>query len=248
MNTKKLWLGFIAVMVISFGVLLYYGGEIYRQAPPIPDKVVTEDGTVLFTGQDIKDGQNVWQSLGGQEVGSIWGHGAYQAPDWSADWLHREASFMVNELAKESEGQAFDQLPKDKQAGLEAKLQGLIRKNTYDPSSKTLTVSALRAKAIESNSKHYGGLFTDDATLQNLREAYAVPTNALKDPERVRLLNSFFFWASWTCVTERPGETITYTNNWPADDLVANSPTSSMHLWTGFSIILLVAGIGLMTL
>lgn len=248
MNTRKLWIGFIAVMVISFGVLLYYGGEIYRQAPPIPDKVVTEDGAVLFTGQDIKDGQNVWQSLGGQEVGSIWGHGAYQAPDWSADWLHREASFMVNELAKESEGQSFDQLPKDKQAGLEAKLQGLIRKNTYDPSTKTLTVSALRAKAIESNSKHYGGLFTDDASLQNLREAYAIPTNALKDPERVRLLNSFFFWASWTCVTERPGETITYTNNWPADDLVANSPTSSMHLWTGFSIILLLAGIGLMTL
>jgi nitric oxide reductase subunit B len=91
MNAKKLWLGFIAVMVISFSILLYYGREIYREAPPIPDKVVTEDGTVLFTGQDIKDGQNVWQSMGGQEVGTVWGHGAYLAPDWSADWLHKEA-------------------------------------------------------------------------------------------------------------------------------------------------------------
>lgn len=59
MTTKKLWFGFIAVMTISFAVLLYYGVEIYRKAPPIPDKVVTTNGTVLFTGQDIKDGQNV---------------------------------------------------------------------------------------------------------------------------------------------------------------------------------------------
>src|SRR5665811_2564061 len=94
MNAKKLWFGFIAVMVISFGVLLYYGREIYREAPPIPDKVVTVDGSVLFTGQDISDGQNVWQSVGGQELGSVWGHGAYQAPDWSADWLHKEACLL----------------------------------------------------------------------------------------------------------------------------------------------------------
>jgi nitric oxide reductase subunit B len=81
MNIRKLWFGFIAVMVVSFGVLGYFGIEIYHQAPPIPDKVVTSDGTVVFTGQDIRDGQNIWQSIGGQELGSVWGHGAYQAPD-----------------------------------------------------------------------------------------------------------------------------------------------------------------------
>ena len=79
MTPKKLWLGFIAVMTISFAVLIYYGIEIYREAPPIPDKVILSDGTVLFTGQDIKDGQNVWQSMGGQEVGTVWGHGSYVA-------------------------------------------------------------------------------------------------------------------------------------------------------------------------
>ena len=89
MKTRKLWLGFIAVMTISFAVLLYYGREIYREAPPIPDKVVASDGAVLFSAQDIKDGQNVWQSTGGQQLGSIWGHGAYQAPDWTADWSTR---------------------------------------------------------------------------------------------------------------------------------------------------------------
>jgi len=76
MNTKKLWIGFTAVMVVSFAVLLFFGREIYRKAPPIPERVVTTSGKVLFTGQDIRDGQNVWQSIGGQELGTIWGHGA----------------------------------------------------------------------------------------------------------------------------------------------------------------------------
>ena len=78
---RKLWLALAAVITLSFLTLGYYGFEIYRLAPPVPERVVTTDGTVLFTGQDIRDGQNVWQSMGGQEVGSIWGHGAYVAPE-----------------------------------------------------------------------------------------------------------------------------------------------------------------------
>ena len=248
MNTKKLWFGFIAVMVISFGVLLYYGREIYREAPPIPDKVVTEDGTVLFTGQDIKDGQNVWQSMGGQEVGTVWGHGAYLAPDWSADWLHKEAVFILDKLAMQSEGLPYEKVSEEKQASLKVLLQKDLRTNTYDKAKSTITVSSLRAEAIASNSKFYAGLFTNDPELADLRDAYAIPENTLKTEERVRLMNAFFFWISWACVTERPGQDITYTNNWPAEKLVANEPTGSMHLWTGFSVIILLAGIGLMVL
>jgi len=246
MNTKKLWFGFIAVMVISFAVLIYYGREIYREAPPIPEKVVTAEGRILFTGQDIKDGQNVWQSLGGHQVGTIWGHGAYVAPDWSADWLHREAVFILEQLAQQTDGLPYDKLPKERQAALKVALQNDVRINTYNPSTKTITVSELRAQAIADNSKHYGGLFTNDPELASLREAYSIPANSLKDDERVRKLNAFFFWASWACVTERPGQDITYTNNWPAEELVANQPTGAMLLWTGFSVILLLTGIGLM--
>lgn len=248
MNTKKLWFGFIAVMVISFGILLYYGREIYRQAPPIPEKVVTIDATVLFTGQDIKDGQNVWQSMGGQEIGTVWGHGAYQAPDWSADWLHKEAVFILDKLAMQTDGVPYEQVSEEKQASLKVLLQKDLRTNTYDKAKGTITVSGLRAEAIASNTRFYGGLFTNDPALAHLRDAYSIPENSLKDPERVRLLNAFFFWISWACVTERPGQDITYTNNWPAEKLVENRPTGSMHLWTGFSVIILLAGIGLMVL
>jgi nitric oxide reductase subunit B len=247
MKTRKLWIGFITVMTVSFAVLLYYGREIYRQAPPIPDKVVTSSGTVLFTGQDIKDGQNVWQSMGGQEMGTVWGHGAYQAPDWSADWLHREALYILERLALTNDGTSFGNLSEERQAALKVTLQKDLRRNTFDAASNTITVSELRAGAIAANSLYYGGLFTDDPARDAERDAYSIPENSLKDPERVRQLNAFFFWISWACVTERPGQDITYTNNWPAEDLVNNRPTGALLLWTGFSVIMLIAGIGLMS-
>ena len=246
MNTKKLWIGFILVMTISFSVLIYYGREIYRQAPPIPDKVMTTDGKVLFTGQDIKDGQNVWQSLGGHEIGTVWGHGAYQAPDWSADWLHKEAMFMLDKFAFKTDSLPYDKVNAEHQASLKIHLQTELRKNSYQTDTKTLIVSELRDEAIASNSLFYAGLFTNDPKMAKLRDAYALPENSLKDPERVRQLNAFFFWISWACVTNRPDQTITYTNNWPADELVGNRPTSDLLLWTGFSVIILLAGIGLM--
>src|SRR5690606_38609529 len=90
-NLTRLWVGLTLVFVVSFAILGYYGGEIYQTMPPVPKRVITSDGEVLFTEKEIKDGQNVWQSIGGQEVGTIWGHRAYVAPDWNADWLHREA-------------------------------------------------------------------------------------------------------------------------------------------------------------
>jgi len=243
---KKLWIGFAFVVGISFAILLYYGYEIYQQAPPVPEKVITTDGIVLFTGQDIKDGQNVWQSMGGQEVGSIWGHGAYVAPDWTADYLHREALFILGKWATEDYQQGYETLDDEKKAALEIRLQKLLRENTWNAESKTITVSPIRAEAIAFLHNYYSGLFTDNPDFAKLRNDYAVKKNAIKDPERMRKMNTFFFWASWACITERPGSAITYTHNWPPDEIIGNKPTGDLILWTGFSVIMLLIGIGIL--
>lgn len=83
-------------MVVSFAVLGGVGVRIVSDAPPISERVVTTDGRVVLDHDTIQNGQGVWQSLGGQQIGSIWGHGAYVAPDWSADWLQRESVFMLD--------------------------------------------------------------------------------------------------------------------------------------------------------
>jgi nitric oxide reductase subunit B len=246
MKYRRLWIGFAVVIIGSFAVLGYFGTEIYRKAPPVPEKVVTTLGKVLFTGQDIKDGQNVWQSMGGQEVGTVWGHGAYVAPDWSADWLHREAVFILNYWAQAEAGKNYDQVDLETQAKLKARLKKELKTNSFDAQSGDITVSDLRAQAIVEVSKHYTGLFTDDPSLAKHRDAYAIPENTIKDPERMRKMNAFFFWTAWACTTNRPDQNITYTNNWPAEELVDNVPSSDLIVWTGFSVILLIAGVGVL--
>ena len=129
---KKLWIVFVAIFVCSFGVLGWVGTEIFRQAPPIPRSVVTTDGLVLLSGDDMQNGQNVWQAMGGMEMGSIWGHGSYVAPDWTADYLHRESLFILDDWSKKDFGKQYDQATSEQQAMLRQRLQDVVRKNNYD--------------------------------------------------------------------------------------------------------------------
>lgn len=244
MKYGKLWLSFAIVVVASFLVLGYYGIEIYRLAPPIPDEVLTDSGEILFTGQDIRDGQNVWQSIGGQQVGSVWGHGAYVAPDWSADWLHRELLWLLDHWALEEHGAPWEELEAALKAALKARLKEEIRTNTYDEETGTLTVSSDRAEAITTIGNHYSALFGQEPSMETLREAYAIPANTVKDADRQRKMNAFFFWSSWSCATNRPGQQITYTNNWPPESLIDNRPTGPIVIWSVLSFVILLAGIG----
>jgi len=235
-------------MVVCFTILGIFGYEIYLQKPPVPEKVVTVSGQQLFSAAEIMDGQSVWQSIGGQENGTIWGHGSYVAPDWSADWLHREAEFMLNEMAINLDSTPFSNETPERRSYLKSLLQKELRSNTYDEKTGTLTISDLRAKAIAANMKYYSNLFTNGKELDNVRKAYAIPENTIKDEAGMHKMNAFFFWTSWSCVTQRPGKDITYTNNWPPDDLVGNHPNGKHIFWSLFSIILLLLGIGLLGL
>lgn len=239
---RKYWIGFATVVVCSFAVLGWVGTQIYHLAPPIPEHVVTTDGTVVIPEGMIEKGQNVWQALGGMEVGSVWGHGSYVAPDWSADWLHREATFILDTWAQEGNGMTYSTLSLDRQAELRSRLQTMMRKNTYDPNTGTLTIDPVRAKAFVANLEHFSDVFS------NGRTEYAIPRNAQSDPAKLRALCSFFFWSSWATSTNRPNETISYTSNWPHEELVGNKPTSNAIVWTGVSIIFLLGGIGAMAL
>jgi nitric oxide reductase subunit B len=241
---RNLWIALVLVVGGAFFLLGFFGREVYRQAPPIPAAVVTASGKPLFTRDDILTGQQVWQSIGGQQVGSIWGHGAYQAPDWSADWLHREAVALLDGWSRAEHGVAFDELGAEPRAGLEGRLRAELRTNTVDERTGTVRVSDARAAAIAAVGAHTTALFGGAPELDDLREDYALQDDAVTDPARLAALNAFFFWTSWACVTERPGETYSYTNNWPHEPLVGNEPTSANVLWSLLSIFLLLAGVG----
>jgi nitric oxide reductase subunit B len=276
MRYRRLWIALAAVIAGSFAVLIYFGTEIYRQAPPVPERVLTEAGNVVLTGNDIREGQSVWQSTGGQQLGSVWGHGAYVAPDWNADWLHREALFLLDRWALAAHGQRFDALDAGQQAALTERLRREMRTNTYDASAGTVTITADRAAAFEALASYYAALFGDARVFPEairpyadggmspveLRDAYALATNTLNDPHRRRMLAAFFWWTTWATATERPGDdsatdaaaraageappsaAVTYTNNWPPEDLIGNRPSGEIVVWSVLSFVLLLAGIG----
>ncbi len=237
---KKLWLILGAVFVFSFVILGWVGTEVFRQAPPIPKQVVATDGTVLIPEEAILDGQNVWQAMGGMQVGSIWGHGSYVAPDWTADYLHRESLFILDKWSMAENGQPFKQANPETEAVLLQRLQTLMRTNTYNEATGKLTIAPVRAEAFEEILKHYSDVFGNGS------KDYAIQKGAQTDPDRMRKLVTFFFWTSWASATNRPNDKISYTSNFPSEPLVANVPTSSSIIWTGVSVIFLIAGIGAM--
>lgn len=238
-----MWLG--ATVAASFLVLIIFGVEIYRTAPPFPTKIVVSDGEVLYEGQDIKDGQNVWQSMGGQTVGSIWGHGAYIAPDWNADYLHRETEMLLD-LFAQKDGKTYKDLPEDEQAKYLVQLRKELRTNTYDAASGVITFSPERAQVARALADYYTKLFMDDPSMDHVRKSYAIPKSAIKDPARMAQMNAFFTWTTWVCSTNRPGSDVTYTNNWPYEPVIGNKPSTSLQMWSGFSVLMLLFGVGLL--
>ena len=241
-SIKRLWIILSVGMVVMFGILLLLGQQIYQQAPPIPEAVKSQSGETLFTRADIETGQNIWQSIGGMEQGSIWGHGSYLAPDWSADWLHREAEALLALSASQPlPGVSATQAEAMRRAGLQEEM----RRNTYDPASGVITVSDTRARAIRQVQQHFVSLYDggDPASLK-LRRDYAFPVYGELSAAEARQLTAFYFWTAWGATTDRPGQNITYTSNWPHEPLVGNSPTTGTLLWSLASVILLLAAAG----
>src|SRR5262245_52848960 len=161
---NRLWLLLIAIFVFSFSVLGWVGTEIFRQAPPIPREVVTTDGQVLIPAEEIQNGQNVWQAMGGMQVGSIWGHGSYVAPDWTADYLHREALFVLNNWSNNDYANNFDRLNSEQQAVMRQRLQDTLRRNNYDAVTGRLTIEPIRAAAYTENLNHYSEIFSNGSS------------------------------------------------------------------------------------
>jgi len=235
------------VLIASFTVLLSLGSDIYREKPPIPSAYINASGQEIYTKNDIEQGQLVWRSMGGHQLGSVWGHGSYIAPDWTADWLHREAQAWLEITAQNRYQKSFNSLSKEQQAGLEQLMRDDIRHSTVvetEIGKTRVTLSQTRSQAIKQVSQHYTALFGNDIKLSSLREQYAMKEGTVPDLQHREQLNAFLFWGAWAAITERPEANYTYTNNWPFDPQLGNTPTADNIVWSILSIVTLIAAIG----
>src|SRR5215469_16709262 len=127
----------ILLMLMGFSVLGYLAARTYRDAPPIPARVVGPDRTTLFTRHDVVAGQQVFLSHGLMENGSIWGHGAYLGPDYSAEYLHTMALAVRTSFSSAiSQGSAGH--PNDPDS-LDAEVARTLKENRYNPTSDMLS-------------------------------------------------------------------------------------------------------------
>ncbi|MGA8141897.1 MAG: hypothetical protein WB948_14600, partial [Desulfobaccales bacterium] len=77
-------IGVIFTLFAGFSVLIFIAVKAYNYAPPIPLRVVNARGETVFTREDILAGQQVFLKYALMENGTIWGHGGYLGPDFSA--------------------------------------------------------------------------------------------------------------------------------------------------------------------
>ena len=94
----------ILIMIGGFSVLSFVTVLTYTNAPPIPGKAVDAAGNMVFTAADIEKGQEVFFKYGLMEHGTLWGHGAYLGPDYSAEYLHRLSEVTRDTIAEEKYG------------------------------------------------------------------------------------------------------------------------------------------------
>ena len=206
---SRTWIQVAAlVILVGFFVLVLLAYRTYQSDPPIPDKVVDPGGRVLFTGDDIRAGQKVFLHHGLMEYGSIFGHGAYLGAG-----LHRRLPApLLGDRPRASSAAA----------GSDSAQQETIdqfQTNRYDSDTKTLPFSAQQASAFGQLQQHYSDFLDSDTT------RYGLLPNPVKGPTEIHQLTAFFAWSAWAASVRRPGHNYSYTNNWPPEPLVGNTPT-----------------------
>jgi nitric oxide reductase subunit B len=234
--------GALLVMILGFAVLTVVTVLTYTNAPPIPARVVDPSGALLFTGQDIEAGQEVFLRHGLMEHGTLWGHGAYLGPDYTAEHLHRGTEIARDATAAARLGRPYGALSEAEKGPVAEAVRADLKANRYDPATGTLTFSAGQAAAsrlLEGYWRHY---FSAE------KVAPGLPARAVSDPRELRLLNAYFSWATWATAANRPGKDYTYTNNWPYDPDAGNHPSTQAYVWSALSLVALLAGLGLVLL
>src|SRR5262245_8042310 len=226
---SKAWVqASILVFLFGFFVLGFLAMRTYQDQPPIPERALGPGGELVFTGADVIHGQQVFLKNGLMEYGSIFGHGAYLGPDYTADYLRGAATHVRDALG----GAASDHARQ--------RTAEMFKRNAYEPATRTITLDATQVAAFHVMAGRYRAFFSEPTTRFGLRP------HAITDEREIRDLTAYFAWTAWAASALRPGKNYTYTNNWPPEPLVDNRPTADVMLWSVLSLIALLGGIGVM--
>ena len=217
----------LVVAVASFAILGWTTKLTYEAAPPFPDRFVTADGAVLMSAADIVSGKAGFQKADLMDYGSLYGMGSYFGEDYTAANLVRLATLTEADIAKTRTGKALSDLTTEEQASvkaaMQAELQGvdLTKHVAVIPDHLAAAIATLRGEIVQSLLHH------DFA--KGWTQAYSL------DQRSAERTADFLIYSSLTTVARRPGVAWSWTQNWPFEPLVGNTPTTSTFRWTWIS-------------
>jgi nitric oxide reductase subunit B len=123
----------VLVMLFGFFVLGLLAYRTYQAKPPIPERVVDPAGELIYTERDVERGQEVFLNNGLMEYGSVFGHGAYLGPDYTADYLRRASDYVNRSYGGERSDRAARRTIED------------FRTNRYDSRTGVLELTERQA-------------------------------------------------------------------------------------------------------
>ncbi|MCE5185877.1 MAG: cbb3-type cytochrome c oxidase subunit I [Planctomycetaceae bacterium] len=228
---SKLWFQVsVLTFIAGFSVLGYLAYLVTAEHPPIPKTVQTPDGTILFTADNVMAGQNLFQQYGLMQLGTIFGHGAYLGPDFTAQYLHRASIDMFE----------YYQSQNQPEAQARATVLSDLKSNRFDKTADTLVYTPAQAHAFKTLLAYYTDFFGSHERQPALKKIH------ISNPAQIRDLTAYFSWAAWTTAAQRPGKSYSYTNNWPPEPLAGNTATTEAFLWSVLSLIALLGGAGIL--
>ena len=217
----------LVVAVASFAILGWTTKLTYEAAPPFPDRFVTPEGAVLMSAADIVSGKAGFQKADLMDYGSLYGMGSYFGEDYTAAYLVRLATLTEDNItkansAKDLSESTVEQRPAVK-AAMQAELQGvdLTKQVAVIPDHLAAAIATLRGEIVQSLLHH------DFA--KGWTQAYSL------DQRSAEQTADFLIYSSLTTVARRPGVAWSWTQNWPFEPLVGNTPTTSTFRWTWIS-------------
>jgi nitric oxide reductase subunit B len=226
MSRKGLYVSFWFIAIIMVTALIYYTANLHKEVPPIPQKVVSETGEVLYTYDDVIAGKGYFQEFDLMDWGTLLGMGAYMGPDFSTDLLHNRVEFLYNFYAKQLYNKPQNELSKIELGAVKERVKQDIKQQTH-LTDNTVTYTAPSAEAYKNNVKYIVKMLVEG----DKQRAY---TGGFIKPEEAVKIAAFFDWSQLVASSLRPGTDRTWSNNFPHEPLIDQNTGWNSHnvsLW-----------------
>jgi nitric oxide reductase subunit B len=217
----------LVVAVTCFAVLGWTTKLTYDAAPPFPDRFVSASGDLLMSSQDILAGKAGFQKADLMDYGSLYGMGSYFGEDYTADNLVRLARLTEANIAQARHAAPLASLTPDQQAAIRVAMQGELQ--GIDLTHSTVTLPDALADALTARRSQIVQSLLHHDFAKGWTQAYSL------DAQSAGQTADFLLYSSLTTVARRPGTNVSWTQNWPFEPSVGNTPTTSTFRWTWIS-------------